>query len=173
MRDAPRGYGNIYTPHAGSMIIQVERESGLASRTIVLSTRQVRLLRICTSRAGRIAIAVLLAIFTGIAIEAARVPTLTRELATFEHTATRLDTLQRSLAALQARYDQVQRMLGATPARPGEELTPVEDSIRRPRRGRTIATESGASVAPSTAPVAPPIGPDSSTAPARSAAPMD
>ena len=29
-------YGNIYTPHAGSMIIQVQRESGLQSRTIVL-----------------------------------------------------------------------------------------------------------------------------------------
>ena len=41
-----RGYGNIYTPHAGAMIIHVQRESGLANRMIILSPRQVRLLRI-------------------------------------------------------------------------------------------------------------------------------
>ena len=40
------GYGNIYTPHAGSMIIQVQRETGLANRTIVISERQVALVRI-------------------------------------------------------------------------------------------------------------------------------
>ena len=42
-----KGYGNIYTPHAGSMIIQVQREGGLANRTIVLSPRRVRLRRTC------------------------------------------------------------------------------------------------------------------------------
>ena len=46
------GYGNIYTPHAGSMIIQVQRETGLANRTIVISERQVALLRIVGSRVG-------------------------------------------------------------------------------------------------------------------------
>ena len=41
-----RGYGNIYTPHAGAMIIHVQRESGLANRTIIFTQRQVRLFRI-------------------------------------------------------------------------------------------------------------------------------
>jgi len=174
MQDAPRGYGNIYTPHAGSMIIEVQRESGLQSRTIVLSSRQVRLLRVFTSRTGRIAVTVIFLIFTIIAVEAARVPVLTRQLATFEHTATRLDTLERSLAALQARYDQVQRMLGAAPARPGEELTPVADSIRRPKRGRSAASEPAETAEPAAAPTAVPIAPDSAAAPApKSAAPMD
>ncbi|HWZ58159.1 MAG TPA: hypothetical protein VNW46_04210 [Gemmatimonadaceae bacterium] len=134
MPGTPRGYGNIYTPHAGSMVIQVQREGGLQSRTIVLSPRQVRLLRFFTSRGGRIIAAVLALVIVAIGIEAARVPALTQRLATFEHTATRLDTLERSLAELQKRYDQVQRMLGAAPARPGDELTPVGDSIRRPPR---------------------------------------
>jgi hypothetical protein len=140
MPGTPRGYGNIYTPHAGSMVIQVQREGGLQSRTIVLSPRQVRLLRFFTSRGGRIIAAVLALVIIAVGIEAARVPALTHRLATFEHTATRLDTLERSLAELQKRYDQVQRMLGAAPARPGDVLTPVGDSIRRPpRRARAAA----------------------------------
>jgi hypothetical protein len=55
------GYGNIYTPHAGSMIIQVQRETGLANRTIVLSERQVALLRIIGSRIGLAVVAVFIA----------------------------------------------------------------------------------------------------------------
>src|SRR6185437_16243707 len=94
------GYGNIYTPHAGSMIIQVQRESGLQSRTIVLSPRQVRLLRLLTSRSGKLVAAVAVCIFVTVAAEAARVPTLTHEIGRMEHTATRLDTLERSLTAL-------------------------------------------------------------------------
>ena len=132
---SPRGYGNIYTPHAGSMVIQVQREGGLQSRTIILSPRQVQLLRFFLSRGGRILAAVIAIVVLALTVEAARVPGLTRELSTLEHTATRLDTLQRSLAELQRRYDQVQRMLGAAPAQPGESMTPVGDSIRRPGGG--------------------------------------
>ena len=47
-----QGYGNIYTPHAGSMIIQVQREGGLANRTIVLSPTRVRMMRFILSRTG-------------------------------------------------------------------------------------------------------------------------
>ncbi len=47
-----QGYGNIYTPHAGSMVIQVQREGGLANRTIVLNQRTVRMLRFVLSRTG-------------------------------------------------------------------------------------------------------------------------
>jgi len=111
-----QGYGNIYTPHAGSMIIQVQREGGLANRTIVLSPTRVRLLRFVLSRTGMVIASVLAVIFIFFAIQAARVPLLTRRLATMELDAKRLDTLQVTLGQLQKRYEQVQTMLGASPA---------------------------------------------------------
>lgn len=112
----PKGYGNIYTPHAGSMVIQVQREGGLANRTIVLNQRTVRILRFVLSRTGMAIGAVLLTLFLFFAIQAARVPVLTHRLATMESDAKRLDTLQVALAQLQKRYEQVQTMLGAAPA---------------------------------------------------------
>ena len=111
-----QGYGNIYTPHAGSMIIQVQREGGLANRTIVLSPTRVRLLRFVLSRTGMIIGSILGLIFVFFAIQAARVPLLTRRLATMERDAMRIDTLQQTLGQLQKRYEQVQSMLGASPA---------------------------------------------------------
>lgn len=108
-----RGYGNIYTPHAGSMIIQVQRESGLANRTIILTQRQVRLLRRAAYVAGTILTVVLLSWFF-LATEAARVPGLTRRVQTLQHDVTRLDTLQAALTALESRFQQVQHMLGAS-----------------------------------------------------------
>jgi hypothetical protein len=180
---SPRGYGNIYTPHAGSMVIQVQREGGLQSRTIVLSPRQVRLLRFFMSRGGRILAGVTAIVVLTLSVEAARVPMLTRRLATFEHTATRLDTLERSLTELQKRYDQVQRMLGAAPARPGDELTPVGDSIHRPLRRARVATGAAAAAASQADPTdgaaateatdAAPGADSGKTPPPKSAAPMD
>jgi len=175
---SPRGYGNIYTPHAGSMVIQVQREGGLQSRTIVLSPRQVRLLRFFMSRGGRIMGGIAAVVVLSLGVEAARVPMLTHRLAAFEHTATRLDTLERSLAELQKRYDQVQRMLGAAPARPGDELTPVGDSIHRPiRRVRTAAAAQPASAdaaaAGADATDAPAADSSEKSPPPKSAAPMD
>src|SRR5512140_2371769 len=111
-----QGYGNIYTPHAGSMIIQVQREGGLANRTIVLSPTRVRLLRFVLSRTGMAIASVLGLVFVFFGIQAARVPLLTRRLATMELDAKRLDTLQVTLAQLSKRYEQVQTMLGASPA---------------------------------------------------------
>ena len=108
-----RGYGNIYTPHAGAMIIHVQRESGLAHRTIILSARRVRFLRI-----GGIVAGVLLTIgalsWAYLATQAARVPLLTRRLSALEHDAQQLDTLKRALAELEGRFAQVQRMMGAS-----------------------------------------------------------
>jgi biotin carboxyl carrier protein len=108
------GYGNIYTPHAGSMIIHVQRESGLANRTIVLSQRQVRLLR-----RGSVAAAIILAAgaisWFYLASQAARVPFLKHRVQTLQHDVRRLDTLQVALATLEDRFQQVQKMLGATP----------------------------------------------------------
>lgn len=112
----PKGYGNIYTPHAGSMIIQVQREGGLANRTLVLSPRQVGLLRFFGSRIG-IGVGVLvIASWAFFAIQAARVPLLTNRIVRMERDAKRLDTLERALSMLQVNYSQVQHMLGASPA---------------------------------------------------------
>jgi biotin carboxyl carrier protein len=120
-KSVDRGYGNIYTPHAGSMIIHVQRESGLANRTIVLTQRQVRLLR-----AGGITLGTLIAIgalsWFFLAAQAARVPLLTRRVAQMQHDVTRLDTLQHALNELEGRFQQVQKMMGvpaaSTPATP-------------------------------------------------------
>ena len=113
---AAQGYGNIYTPHAGSMVIQVQRELGLANRTIVLSPRKVRLLRFFTSRVGK-GIAIVLGLsWIVLAYLALRVPLLTNRLQNLEHTAQRLDTLETTLSRLQYRYNQVHRLLGPSAA---------------------------------------------------------
>ena len=117
-----RGYGNIYTPHAGSMIIQVQRESGLANRTIILTQRQVRLLRRGAYAAGSILAIVVLSWFF-LATQAARVPGLTRRVQTLQHDVTRLDTLQATVTALESRFQQVQHMLGASTPQTGEVAT--------------------------------------------------
>lgn len=110
---AGRGYGNIYTPHAGSMIIHVQRESGLANRTIVLTQRQVRLFR-RGAYAAAIVLALILTSWLFLATQAARVPLLTRRVKSLQHDVSRLDTLQSALTSLEARFAQVQQMLGAT-----------------------------------------------------------
>ncbi|HKO27227.1 MAG TPA: M23 family metallopeptidase [Solirubrobacteraceae bacterium] len=117
-KKTPRGYGNIYTPHAGSMVINVQRESGLANRTIVLSPRRVRLLRFALSRVGLVLIAVFAISWILLAIQATRLPVLNKRLADMQRDARRLDTLQLKLAVLQSRYEQVQKMLGAAPPSP-------------------------------------------------------
>jgi murein DD-endopeptidase MepM/ murein hydrolase activator NlpD len=108
-----RGYGNIYTPHAGAMIIHVQRESGLANRMIILSVRQVKLLR-----AGAVLAAILVVLgvvswfyFAGKAVQ---VQVLSRRLAALEHDAQQLDTLKRALAEAEGRFQQVQKMMGAS-----------------------------------------------------------
>jgi outer membrane murein-binding lipoprotein Lpp len=107
-----RGYGNIYTPHAGAMIIHVQRESGLANRTLIFTQRQVRLFRI-----GAIVLGSLIAFgavsWFFLAAQAARVPYLTRRVDQLQHDVSRLDTLQHSLNELAARFQQVQHMMGS------------------------------------------------------------
>ena len=120
MSEAPekpsRGYGNIYTPHAGSMIIQVQRESGLANRTIILNERQVQLLRLIASRRGMFLMGLVAVSWLYFAVQSARIPMLTERLTTMEHESQKIDTLQIALTQLQQRYEQVSRMLGVTPA---------------------------------------------------------
>ena len=114
-RQPAKGYGNIYTPHAGSMIINVQRESGLQNRTLVLTPRQVKLLRLLTSRYGLVIVGVVALSWAFFAVQAARVPLLKSRIAHMEKDAARLDTLQHTVVELQKRYEQVQRMLGAAP----------------------------------------------------------
>lgn len=151
------GYGNIYTPHAGSMIIQVQRESGLQSRTIVLSARQIRILRFIMSRSGKLIAAAVGVIAVLLIVEAARVPALTGRLSRMEHTAQRLDTLERSLSELQKRYDQVRTMMGgdapidgerAASAAPGFTPAPAIRT-RAPANGPVRATTRAATDVPS------------------------
>lgn len=105
------GYGNIYTPHAGSMVIHVQREAALANRTIVLGPNTVRLLRLASSRVGRL-LGVLLVVSIGaLAVQAARVPLLTHRLAVMERDARRIDSLQTTVTALRLRYDRLSTMV--------------------------------------------------------------
>lgn len=108
-----QGYGNIYTPHAGSMIIQVQRESGLANRTIILTQRQVRLLRLALYVGGAL-LTVGTVSWVYLAAQAARVPFLTNRVASLTKEVKQLDTLQARLAEMDRRFLQVQTMMGAS-----------------------------------------------------------
>jgi hypothetical protein len=105
------GYGNIYTPHAGSMIIHVQRETGLANRTIVLSERQIALLRIFGSRIGLAIGAVFIATWLLFAAQSVRVPVLSVRIAKLERDNRRIDSLQVALSRMHGRYEQVRQML--------------------------------------------------------------
>jgi len=107
------GYGNIYTPHAGSMIIQVQRETGLANRTIVITERQVALLRVLGSRIGVIIAVLFVGTWLMFAFQSVRVPFLSGRIAELEHDNRRIDSLQVALSRMHGRYEQVRQMLGA------------------------------------------------------------
>lgn len=111
------GYGNIYTPHAGSMIIQVQRETGLANRTIVISQRQVAMLRLIGSRIGVIGVVVFVATWLLFAVQSVRVPALSGRIAELEQENRRIDSLQVALSRMHGRYDQVRQMLAAVGAK--------------------------------------------------------
>ncbi len=106
------------------MIIQVQRESGLANRTIILTQRQVRLFRRGAYAAGTVLAIVILSWFF-LAAQAARVPGLTHRVETLQHDVTRLDTLQAALGALESRFQQVQHMFGASTPQSGNVAAPA------------------------------------------------
>jgi murein DD-endopeptidase MepM/ murein hydrolase activator NlpD len=138
-----RGYGNIYTPHAGSMIIQVQRESGLANRTIVLNERQVRMLRLVASRRGVILMSLVAVTWIFFAVQSMRVPLLTQRIVSMEQDARRLDTLQLALGQLQQRYEQVTTMLGVA-ATPTTQPRVVAPTPATPAAGTPTALASSA-----------------------------
>ena len=117
-RNRGQGYGNIYTPHAGSMIIQVQREHGLANRTLVLTPRQMKLLRWMTSRRMMVVGALVAVSWLWLVADQAQTVIERRTAPSAALERARLDSLERSLGELQRRYEQVSRMLGAQPTIP-------------------------------------------------------
>ena len=146
------GYGNIYTPHAGSMIIQVQRETGLANRTIIISERQVSLLRLIGSRLGIVAATVFFATWLLFAVQSVRVPSLSGRIAELEQENRRIDSLQVALSRMHGRYNQVRQMLAAGGAKVG------------PPVGSPVAPNDVAAPATATLPSAPPTPRDSTSA---------
>lgn len=150
---SPRGYGNLYTPHAGSMIVHVQRENGLASRTLVFSSGQVKLLRLVFSRIGAVLALAFALSWVFFAVQSARVPTLTRRLAGLHNEAVRLDTLQQRLDELQRRYAQVQGLMSvggqtiSAPSPPTHWPLPIPGFITRGRTDGADGTHSGIDIA--------------------------
>ena len=136
------GYGNIYTPHAGSMIIQVQREMGLANRTIVISERQVALVRVIGSRLGIVALLVFIGTWLLFAVQSVRVPVLAVRIAELERDNRRIDSLQVALSRMHGRYEQVRQMLAASGAseprvEPPAATTPPLPNAK-PAEGNTV-----------------------------------
>lgn len=136
-------HGNIFSRDAGAMFIHVRRESGLAHRNLVLPPWQVRIVRLFVSRWTVAVIAFGVASWAYFALQAARVPFLTRRISQMESDAKRLDTLERTLGQLQARYEQVQRMLSGPGASPRSAAG---------RGSSTITTDSSLKKTPDTRP---------------------
>lgn len=112
-RDA---HGHILDAEGGALYVHLHRESGLAHRHYVLKPWQVRTLSVVTSKPMVLVYIVAIVTWGWMAGQAARVPLLTAEIAQLRKDAERIDTLSATLAQLQARYDQVQRMLSAATA---------------------------------------------------------
>lgn len=123
------GYGNIYTPHAGSMIIQVQRETGLANRTIVISERRVALFRVLGSRIGLGVAAVFLATWLLFAVQSVRVPLLSGRIAELERDNRRIDSLQVALSRMHGRYEQVRQMLAAGGSPPATTIAAAQPNV--------------------------------------------
>lgn len=123
-RERLPGHGNIFTPHAGSMLIHVHRESGLTHRTVTLNSWQVQVLRLLISKWFFVALGTALLSWTYFAAQAALVPVLKQRITNLEHDARRIDTLQQALAQLQTRYDQVRKMLTVPAPASGTKVAP-------------------------------------------------
>ncbi len=138
-------HGTLFSrgERGGGLIVHVQRENGLAHRTFVLRGWQLWLVRALSRRWVQVAMAVTLVVCVALATQAARVPLLTRRIAHLEEDQRRLDTLEQHLTTLQARYDQVQKLMSTT--------TGADAAARR-----APAPSGAAAPSPSTTPSAPP-----------------
>jgi len=109
-----REHGNVFGRGWGNMFIHVQRENGLAHRTLVLRPWQVQALRLVASKWFAAVLTASLLSWAYFAVQTARVPFLTKRIAHLESDAAKIDTLQATLEQLQRRYDQVQQMLSAS-----------------------------------------------------------
>jgi hypothetical protein len=122
-RDA---HGRILDADGGALYVHLHRETGLAHRHYVLKPWHVRLLAVATSRVTLLLLVLAVVTWGWMAGQAARVPLLNQEIARLRADAERIDTLSATLAQLQARYEQVQRMLSAATAQ--QALAAARDS---------------------------------------------
>lgn len=127
-RDA---HGRILDAEGGALFVHLHRESGLAHRHYVLKPWQVRAVATFTSWPLLLVYTVAVLSWGWMAGQAARVPVLQQQISQLETDAERLDTLSATIAQLQARYDQVQRMLSAATAQ--QALAAARDTARASR----------------------------------------
>lgn len=106
-------HGRIFDAEGGALHVHLHRDHGLAHRHLVLSSWQIRALRVLFSRPVLVLLTVLLLSAGWIAGQAARVPLLQREVATLTKDLERVDSLTTTLEQLQANYQRLQAMLGA------------------------------------------------------------
>ena len=125
-RDA---HGRILDPGVGALYVHMHRENGLAHRHYVFKPWQVRALHVMLSRPMLVLYLIGVLLWGYSWSQAARVPFLQSEITRLTRDSQRLDTLSAALAEVQARYDQVQRMLGAASA----EKVGSPDTARRTR----------------------------------------
>lgn len=108
-RDA---HGRILDPSSGSLYVHMHRENGLAHRHYVLEAWQVRFLSVLLSRPMLAIYLIGLLTWGWMAGQALKVPLLQQRIGELTKDAERLDTLTATLNEVQARYTQVQQMLG-------------------------------------------------------------
>ena len=144
-------HGNVFGRGWGNMFIHVQRETGLAHRTMVLRPWQVQALRLVASKWFAAVLTGAVLSWAYFAFQTARVPFLTRRITHLEQDAAKIDTLQATLEQLQRRYTQVQQMLSAS----ARSSPPASAKETKP----TVAPKTAPTQAPTKAPTTVPTKP--------------
>lgn len=126
-------HGRIFDAEGGALHVHLHRDHGLAHRHLILSSWQIRALRILFSRPVLALLTVLLFSMGWISGQAARVPLLKREVATLTKDLERVDSLTQTLEQLQTNYERLQAMLGAGTTAPGNRSPAPSSSRPDPR----------------------------------------
>lgn len=121
-------HGRIFDAEGGALHVHLHRDHGLAHRHLVLSSWQIRALRLLFSRPVLVGLTVVLLSMGWISGQAARVPRLTWEVTTLTKDLARVDSLTKTLEQLQANYQRLQAMLGASA--PADDRVPAPSSSR-------------------------------------------
>lgn len=127
-RGTAAAHGRIFDAEGGALHVHLHRDHGLAHRHLVLSEGQVRALRILFSRPMVLLLIIGLFSMGWITGQAARVPLLKRQVTTLTADLERIDSLTKTLEQLQANYERLQAMLGATAPTPHRESSPTRPS---------------------------------------------